>query len=297
MRATQHTTSERVAVQLNTLIELAKPAATLKLRQSKTQAQQSGGRISRFKGRGMEFDEARLYQAGDDIRYIDWRVTARTGKTHSKIFREERERPVFISVDNRRSMLFATRGVFKSVQAAKIAALLAWQAQLQGDRLGGQLLADFYCRELKPQNGKHGVLRFFNTLIKQHQPTSKQFTLNDAIARLAQHARPGSLVTLISDFRGFNPSTENHLLKLSRHCEVVLIHIHDPLESQLPSSGRYRFTDGQADSVIDASDKERLQRYQQRYLEQLNAVLRAAKKTGIRVIQCSTNEDPLEVLR
>lgn len=110
--------NELVSTNLKMLINLAKPAANLKLFRSGIRAQQSGGYLSRTKGRGMEFDEVRPYQPGDDIRSIDWRVTARTDKTHTKLFREERERPVFISVDYRASMQFATRGVFKAVQAA-----------------------------------------------------------------------------------------------------------------------------------------------------------------------------------
>ena len=116
---------ELISVSLKTLIDLAKPAATLKLQHTQLRSLQSGGYVSRFKGRGMEFDEARLYQPGDDIRSIDWRVTARTGKAHTKLYREERERPVFVSVDNRSAMHFATRGVFKSVLATKLAGLLA----------------------------------------------------------------------------------------------------------------------------------------------------------------------------
>ena len=114
--------NELVAVSLKNLLDLAPQAAGLSLNISHKQSAQSGGYLSRFKGRGMEFDEVRLYQPGDDVRSIDWKVTARTDKPHTKIFREERERPVFISVDNRLTMQFATRGVFKSVQAAKLAA-------------------------------------------------------------------------------------------------------------------------------------------------------------------------------
>lgn len=295
MNAVMNTKNERVSVQLNTLISLEQPASTLTLQQS-TLLKQSGGFVSRFKGLGMEFDETRLYQAGDDIRCIDWHVTARTAKTYTKKFREERERPIFISVDQRRAMFFATRGVFKSVQAAKIAALLAWKAQLQGDQLGGQLLTDAYCQELKPQNGKQGVLRFFNILVKP-PPVNKNFSLNDAIARLMQHARPSSLVYIISDFRGLNGNTENHLAKLSRHCEVVLIQVYDQLECQLPTQGCYRFTDGQDDIIIDTANKKQTTQYQQRYRKHLNCLTQIAKKSRISMIQCSTAENPIEVLR
>ena len=289
--------NERVSVNLTALVNLAKPASLLNLHRSKIRSKQSGGYVSRFKGRGMEFDEARLYQPGDDIRSIDWRVTARTGKTHTKVFREERERPVFISVDNRSTMQFATRGVFKSVQAAKIAALLAWTAQHQGDRIGGQLFTESHCQELKPQNGKHGVLRFFNALVTPRLATEQEMTLEHVLARLVQHARPGSLVYIISDFRGLTPKAENHLAKLAGHCEVSLIHIYDPLESHLPAKGRYRFTDDTRDAVIDTGDKKRSLSYQQHYQQRLEHLRQIAKKIGLAFIQCSTAEDPLEVLR
>jgi uncharacterized protein (DUF58 family) len=288
---------ERVFVSLKTLIDLAKPASGLNLHHGRHRSRQSGGHVSRFKGRGMEFDEARLYQPGDDIRSIDWRVTARTGKTHTKVFREERERPVFISVDNRLAMHFATRGVFKSVMAAKLAGLLAWAAEYHGDRIGGQLFSEHECRELKPQNGTHAVLRFLNALIKPVSPVDKAFTLERVLARLNQHARPGSLVYIISDFRGINDAAETHIAKLSRHCEVVLIFIHDPLESRLPAKGRYRFTDEERDVVIDTGDQQRLSAYHQQFEDRLQRLELLAKKRGLALIQCGTTEDPLQCLR
>ncbi len=286
-----------ISVNLKTLVNLAGPASLLSIHRSNVRASQSGGYVSRFKGRGMEFDEARLYQPGDDIRSIDWRVTARTGKTHTKVFREERERPVFISVDNRPTMHFATRGVFKSVQAAKIAALLAWMAQNRGDRIGGQIYTDLLCQELKPQNGKHAVLSFFNALIKINSSAKRDMSLEQALARLVQHARPGSLVYIISDFRGINQKAENHLSKLSRHCEVVLIHIHDPLESHLPAKGQYRFTDEKRDIVINTGDNQKILEYQQHYQDRLNYLTELSAKMKLPFFQCSTDQDPIEILR
>ncbi len=288
---------ELVSVSLKALIDLAKPAASINLHHLSIRSRQSGGYVSRFKGRGMEFDETRLYQQGDDIRSIDWRVTARTGKTHTKVFREERERPVFISVDNRLAMHFATRGVFKSVLAAKLAGLLAWAAEYHGDRIGGQLFSEHECLELKPQNGRHAVLRFLNALVKSRNPIDKEFGLDQVLARLNQHARPGSLVYIISDFRGINDQAEAHIAKLSRHCEVVLIFIYDPLESRLPLQGRYRFTDDERDVVVDTGDQQRLLAYQQRFALRLQRLELLAKKRGLAFIQCSTAEDPIQCLR
>jgi len=317
-------TSELISVSLKTLIDLARPAAGLNLKHSAIRAGQSGGYVSRLKGRGMEFEEARIYQPGDDIRSIDWRVTARTGKTHTKVFREERERPVFISVDNRFAMHFATRGVFKSVLAAKLAGLLAWAAQHHGDRIGGQIFTNSVCRELKPQNGRHAVLRFLNAIVcggDFSRPVSESatevaptVTLEQVLARLMHHARPGSLVYIISDFRGINDQVETYLAKLSQHCEVALIFVYDPLESHLPEKGRYRFiasdgvsaasllgagaaTDDKRDVVIDTGDRQRLIKYQQHFTERLHQLEQIAKKSGLAFIQCSTTDDPIQRLR
>ena len=305
--ATNQSRNELVSVSLKTLIDLAKQATRINLHHAQNRSQQSGGYVSRFKGRGMEFDETRLYQPGDDIRSIDWRVTARTGKTHTKVFREERERPVFISVDDRLTMQFATRGVFKSVLAAKLAGLLAWAAEYHGDRIGGQIFSELECRELKPQNGRHAVLRFLSAIVGKTNLTSSvnelgttalpKITLEQVLARLAQHARPGSLVYVISDFRGINEQTETYLAKLAQHCEVVLIFIYDPLESSLPTKGRYRFTNNERDVVIDTSDEQRLKNFQQLFTLRLQRIESLAKKRGLTFIKCGTSEDPLQCLK
>jgi uncharacterized protein (DUF58 family) len=295
-----------VTVSLATLINLAKAAAGLKLQHTAIKSMQTGGYLSRFKGRGMEFDEVRLYQPGDDIRRIDWKVTARSGSPHTKIFREERERPVFIAVDNRPTMHFATRGVFKFVQAAKLAGLIAWAAEHQGDRVGGQLFSLHQCQELKPQNGKQAVLRLLNLLVSgtavnssvaataNSEPT---LTLDHVLARLIQHTRPGNRIYIISDFRGMNLKAEQHLIRLARHCEVVLIMVYDPLESRLPSKGRYRFTDGERDRVIDSGDRLRLLAYQQRFTAHQQYLEQIAKKIGLALLSCTTQADPISRLR
>lgn len=297
MNSAMQTDHDLVSIRLKTLIDLAKSIGMLKHRRHQIQAGQSGEYVSRFKGRGMEFDETRVYQPGDDIRSIDWRVTARSDKTHTKIYREERERPVFISVDYRPTMDFATRGVFKSVQAAKIAGLLAWSAQANGDRIGGQIFNEHGCQELKPKGGKHAVLHFLNALVKPDCSSDTNISLERVLTRLIQHARPGSLVYIISDFRGLNDAAELHLSKLGRHCEVVLIHIYDPLESQLPTKGRFRFTDAIRDIIVDSSDKQRLANYQHRFQQQQDHLHTLSKKWRMTLLQCSTNDDPLEVIR
>ena len=295
------TPDERIQIQFNNLIRLSAGARQVNLDHSTIKSKQSGGYLSSTKGRGMEFDEARLYQPGDDIRSIDWRVTARTGKPYTKLFREERERPVFLSVDLRPSMFFATRGVFKSVQAARLASLLAWSALRQGDRIGGQIFTHQTQREIKPQNGRQAVLRLFHELIraeKEHsQPAqTSQQTLAHTLMRLCRHVKPGSLVYLISDFRGLDASCEPHLSQLAKHCDVVLIMVSDPLESTLPKNGHYRFTDGFTDVTLNTTNPQRLENYQHRFQQQQLKLHQLAKKRTIHSYFCSTHDDPIAIL-
>ncbi len=284
---------DRLQVSLAQLIRLGAYARHVKLGTGKIRALHGTGYVSRFKGRGMEFDETRLYQPGDDIRSIDWKVTARTGKPHTRIYREERERPVFISVDDRQTMQFATRGVFKSVQSKQLAALLAWAAQQQSDRVGGQLFADNACQEIKPAHGRAAVIKYLKRLVDE--PVAPVADLDGALQRLQHHARPGSRIYLISDFRGIQAS-EQRLTTLVRHCEVVLIHVYDPLEQTLPSGGRYRFTNGETDVTIDTADQQRLQQYQQRFVERQQYLQQLSRRYKMTYLQCATTDDPVRIL-
>ncbi|WP_347987230.1 DUF58 domain-containing protein [Methylomonas sp. AM2-LC] len=288
--------SERVEVTLRNLIDLSKLAAALDLQQVKIRAVQSGNYVSHLKGRGMAFDETRLYQPGDDVRRIDWRVTARTDKPHCKVFKEERERPVFISVDYRAAMMFATRGVFKSVQAARFAGLLAWSALRRGDRIGGQIFSEAGCLELKPQTGKAALLHFFNALVKPVYNGQAVNGLDHVLSRLQHHAHPGSQVFILSDFRGMNIAAERHLVDLGRHCDVVLVQIVDPLETQLPVKGRHRFTDSLRDILVDSGDKKLLQDYQTRFQNRQQHLQQLCRKTGLSWLSCTTTLQAMDVV-
>ncbi|MEW9798129.1 DUF58 domain-containing protein [Alteromonas sp. CYL-A6] len=207
------------------------------------QAKLAGSYLSRHKGRGMEFDEARHYQPGDDIRAIDWRVTARTGKTHTKVYREERERPVFLLCDFSSSMQFGTRLLTKAVQAAHTAALISWSAAARGDKVGALLFANDQHRECRPLSRKRAVLTICHELLNIHAAAMKQPTpsdssaaFEDACARARRLARPGSLVYLISDFQHMSDMACQHLSHMARHCEVRAVLISDPLEHTLPDA-------------------------------------------------------------
>ena len=297
MKSAPNSHDDRVSVQLKTLVDLAQPAMMLKRLPHRRRGAQSGDYLSPFKGRGMAFDETRLYQPGDDVRRIDWRVTARTDKPHSKVFREERENPLFICVDYGPTMAFATRGVFKSVQAAKLAALLAWSALQQGDRIGGQIFGGTGCLEFKPRNGKSAVLQFLNALVAPCYTTPEAHDLERALLRLRHHAHPGSRIVIISDFRGLTETAQHHVASLARHCDVALLQVYDPLESQLPTSGCYRLTDRVRDLFVDGSDTRRVQAYQQRFQKRQALLEQLSLKLRLNWWSCSTQQSPLEALR
>ncbi len=278
------------------LIGLQEDAHLLKRPASHVRARLDGQYLSRFKGRGMEFEEARPYQQGDDIRNMDWRVTARTNKPHSKVFREERERPVLVWVDFRSSMFFGSRTRFKSVQAARLAALLAWQAMQQGDRLGALVFRESKHLEIRPGRGKRSVLQLIRRLSEFSQQADStasqdQSAFAHALTRLVQVTRPGSLLYLISDFRAASGSMQAGLSRLCAHNEVVLLQVYDPLEKRLPEAGRFRVTDGSDEVEFNASSPEMRRHYAHRFVDQEQALHSLARRYGARHLAVPTDAD------
>lgn len=286
------------------LIRLRSAGERLAVAVTRVSAGRAGGYRSPFKGRGMEFEESRRYQVGDDIRNMDWRVTARTGEPHTKLFREERERPVLFGVDFRRSMFFATRGAFKSVVACRITSLLAWRSSHQGDRIGGVLWSGSRHREMRPRRGARGVLGLIRALCDfAAWPGEGRGGADDAeslealAARLSRVAHPGSLVYVLSDFRGFDDSVQDLLTRVGRHSTLVLIMIHDPLESQLPPPGRYLLRDGDRELTIDTRAREHRERFQAQFRERCGTVADFCRRISGRFVLCPTNVDPVPLLR
>jgi len=292
-----------VRISQSTLIGLNRDARQLPLNSASIQAQFNGQYLSTFKGRGMEFDESRPYQPGDDIRAMDWRVTARTGKAHTKVFREERERPVLLWIDYRQPMFFGTQQHFKSVLAAKIAALLAWSTAHHGDRLGGLIFSETSHIELRPSRGKSASLHFIKQLA-QHpawenpvNPGQHTKSAADALGRLQRVNKPGSLIFLISDFRNMDEPGWSQLSQLSRHSDVILISVHDPLEQQLPPAGNYKMSDGDKELNLNTYNKKQRQQYQQRFLNQQTQLQNISRKMGMHYLSISTEDDVLSTLQ
>jgi uncharacterized protein (DUF58 family) len=293
-----------IRVGKRSLLRLKREGESLSLRAIRVRSSGGGAHLSRFKGRGMEFDEARPYQAGDEIRNIDWRITARTGRPHTKLFREEKERVVTLWVDYRTPMFFATRSRFKSVVATEAAAMIAWSARALGDRLGALLFSEHGHQELRPRHDDRGMLRLIGLLTEYAEPRTGSTTsaqrisaANDALARLCRVNRPGSLLLLLSDFRDLDEAAEHHLTLLARHNDLVLIRIFDPLETDLPLAGRYAVGDGSRLLAIDSASKPLRQRYRERSEAQLTRLTDLCRRQRMHLLHCATDDDLYRILR
>lgn len=269
---------------------------------TRVRTRQLGGYRSTFRGRGMEFDEVRAYQPGDDIRTIDWRVTARTGRTHTKLFQEERERPVLILADMRARMRFGTRDCFKSVLAARAAALLGWTCAAEGDRVGGLVITPFSVASHRPERSRTGLLRFMKALADGTregfgQPAPKEEPrLADALLRLRAAARPGTLIFLVSDFHDFDEAAARELGRLALQSQVTNLFVHDRLEAAMPERGAYPISDGAAVAILDADAAEGRAAYARRFAARRAAVEQVAHQRGMAFVPLETGCDLKEAL-
>ncbi len=295
-----------VAVTQAGLIRLNGPARAIALDVIRVNSLQTGAYVSHFRGRGMEFDESRPYQPGDDPRSIDWRVTARSTTAYTKLFREERERPVLVMVDLRSNMHFATQGCFKSVNAARAGALLSWAAHHRGDRLGGLIFGDTTHRELKPRLGRQAALRFVHQIVEHPDwatrgqgPESEngEAPLTLALAALRRVARPGSLVVILSDFQGLTRTGQSYLSSVARHNEVLAVYLNDPLERELPPPGRYRLVAGDEELAIDTFADAARRDYKNAYEARLADFGQFCTRYGIHLMPMSTEDDPVTALQ
>lgn len=285
------------------LLELRALAGQIDLkRRQPARAQLAGNHESRFRGRGMDYQESRAYQPGDDIRNMDWRVTARAGRPHTKLFQEERERPVIFLMDLSPSMFFATRGALKAVIAARAATLLAWAGAAQGDRIGA-LLCNGGHHELKPRSRHQGVLQLIHAIVEQVDPlrtlaaSPSENGLGEALIRMRRIARPGSLVFCISDFFALDEDSGNSLLRLRQHNDVVAMRITDPIERDMPPPGRYRVTDGRQAGVLDTGSRDGQRHYREFFGQRDRAVRELLQRRDIPLMELSTTDDVLPVLQ
>ena len=274
--------------------------------------------ISAFRGRGLEYDTARLYQAGDEVRHIDWRVTARTLKTHVKVYHEERERPVCFLIDHSQSMHFATRNEYKSVRASKTAALLAWLALSKNEKVGGIVFDEKKQRVLKPTPGDNGVLPFLKCLqietgdlvFHKHSSTSSltadksQSLLLTQLQRFNHLAPRGSLCFVLSDFYalgGEHQSSEQKafekvLYDLGQRCDLTLLCVYDPFEAQALPEGQFRLSDGSSLLDVNNSPMEQRCHHSDLFKQRLEKIDLLSKKSGFNAHAIATDAPLMDVL-
>ncbi|MCB1677275.1 MAG: DUF58 domain-containing protein [Halioglobus sp.] len=291
-------------VQLEQLIALRFPARQLQLtRRNRALNALTGPNKSNFRGRGIDFEEVRNYQPGDDIRTIDWRVTARTGSAHTKLFREERERPVLVVVDQRNSMFFGSTNCFKSVLAAHLASLVAWSALVGGDRVGGLVFDGAQHRDIRPRRSRKTVLALLSQIARYNRALPRERVdepqpFAAMLANLRRIARPGSSVFLLSDFRGASTArAQEHLFQLAQHAQVTAIACADPLEAELPRAGRYTVTNGVECSELHTADRHLRSAYRQRSTQQHDTLLQTLQRLGIPLLDATTEGAPFGLLQ
>ena len=291
-------------VDINELIALRFPARQLQPGyHSRALSALAGPNKSNFRGRGIDFEEVRSYQQGDDIRTIDWRVTARTGAAHTKLFREERERPVLVVVDQRSCMFFGSQYCFKSVLAGQIASLLAWSALHSGDRVGGLVFDDTGHREIRPRRSRKTVLALLSQIANFNQalpgaPAPATDSFSTMLSNLRRIARPGSSLYLVSDFRGGTDSrSREHLFELAKHTELTAIACTDPLESRLPGAGTYAVTNGRERSELHTADRQLRHRYQSDMQRQRDLFSTHLRSLGVPLLSASTDQSPFALLQ
>lgn len=255
----------------------------------------SGARDTRARGRGMEYEESRAYISGDDVRTMDWRVMARTGEAHTKIYAEEKERRFLIAADLSASMYFGTRHAFKSWAAAQVAAHIGWLASFAGDRIGGLIVAPDFHHEVRPGKTRSGLLGVFHHLAEASRielpPTTDDSRLNFLLRELHRVVKPGSIIALITDFIGLDDESLEILSALVKHNDVNAFWIHDETEIEAWPRGYYPVLVNRRQLGLDFGGPERdawLLQQQQHHRSQIEAL---ATRFNMPLIPVSCNRN------
>jgi len=264
----------------------------------------AGRHASRLRGRGLDFEEIRRYQMGDDIRQIDWKVTARTRKTHTRIFTEERERTTLLLVDQRITMFFGSVKNMKSVTAAEAAALAAWRVLSQKDRAGALVFNDAKIEEIRPQRSHSTVMRILHAIVEQNQALSvtggvqsNPGMFNEVLRRCDRLAKHDCLICVISDCFGNDQESRQILTRVARHNDVLFAFIHDPLEVDLPAAGRLVFGDGSLQLEVDTNSRSLREGFRIAFAEERAAGRKFLLHRETPVLPISTSEDVAKQIR
>ncbi len=266
-------------------------------------AQISGTHSSRSKGRGMDFAEVRQYQAGDDIRSIDWRVTARTGKAHTKLFTEDKEQPVILYLDLNDSQFFGSRYVLKSVQMAHFASVLIWLTLANKDRIGAVIETQQQRWEFVPSSRPKHAMRILQTLIDAHnhivesgvQTTPTQRSLSDTLQAIDRVSPKGSEIIMMSDLVRWEQQDKNWLTRLSQHNSLRMVHFYDPLElGNTAYRGHVSATNGHGFSWLNLGSKKQRKMIEDQFSSHQNQIKQVCQGLGISFTPLSSGQPLIE---
>jgi uncharacterized protein (DUF58 family) len=264
----------------------------------------TGRHGSRMRGRGLNFEELRGYLPGDDPRTIDWKVTARTGKPHVRVFTEERDRPGIVVVDQRKSMFFGSRLMMKSVTAAHVAALGAWRLFAGGDRVGAFVFNDETVEEIRPHRSRNAVMRILGETVRQNNALAADSTVpgdSAALNRVMKNVHVASphdcVIAIISDFDGVDEETRRYVSLLAQHNDVIAVDVHDPLVSEIPDAGTFVVSNGELQAELEIGDASMRKSLEEFADWRLGRLLKWQTELGVAVLPVSTAEDPSHQLR
>jgi uncharacterized protein (DUF58 family) len=264
----------------------------------------AGNHASRLRGRGLNFDELRRYQPGDDLRHLDWRASLRTGKPVVRTFTEERDRPALIVVDQRMSMFFGSQRSFKSAVAAELAALAAWMVFHAGDRVGGLVFNDQRIDSIAPLRSRKRVEALLSRVEQQNRALNAgnpdaedEDQLDKALQRCLGVAGHDHLICIVSDFAGAGERTLQLMRQLSAHNDVIALQVYDPLALKLPNNGRLLVTQGELQVEL-AIEKRNVHQPLGDFLSgRLKDVATLLRRSQVPLMMISTAEDAHGQLR
>jgi uncharacterized protein (DUF58 family) len=263
----------------------------------------SGRYASRMRGRGLNFEEIRDYRTGDDVRSIDWKVTARLQSPHVRVFNEERDRQGLLVVDQRLSMFFGSRRAMKSVIAAETAAVIAWRILNVGDRVGGIVFNDRDVDEVRPQRSRRIVLQFLGSIVARNRAlgigrgiTREPAMLNRALDRVRRLAAHDATVVILSDFDGADEATRQTVAAIAAHNTVIAMLVHDPLQSELPEAGHMTVTDGELQIALDVAHGDTRRSILEMSQARLRNVFAWTHELKVPVLPLSTAEESVKQL-
>lgn len=292
----------RIYSSLHRLQTLSALAASVSLRPCQyARCHTSGKHIAKARGRGLDFAEYRHYQAGDDIRAMDWRVTMRTKQPHIRVFSEEKELPVILMVDQRLSMFFSSQQTMKSVVAAELASLCGWSALKGGDRVGALVFNDESVNWFPPKRSHKHLLQvlaqvhLFNQALGVDKPVTRQnsSSLDLALTKLLQTKMAGSLVIILSDFKGIESKASQTLQAVLAKNEVIAVSVKDPLEVSLSPSHSACVSDGIEQVLLPSDTPALLEKYEQHNREKNEALKTRLLNQGAMFCEVSSEGEHL----